>query len=342
MLYGFTFLRNGVKYDYPFKETLLTLASLCQEVYLALGDSEDQTAVNIPKDPKIRIMPTVWDESLRSGGKILSQQTNVALSALEQAHPQASAWGLYLQCDEVIGEWDFEKLKNDLKAAETCGADAIRFRYLHFWATPDQIAIAKRWYPTEIRCIRLNQGIQSSGDAQSFSGCQKIYDSEVCVFHYGHVRKKEAWELKKHDFHHWYHTEKTIGHVRERSKSSDAKEPVAPYLGPHPLVMQERLNQGQTHQHHAVDPRTVVLVDFDQSLEQAFVGRILAKKVVHVKDAQALREIRKENPSAVLIYVRPRWWQYGRLQRLGRKGAPRFPTLLLTAFELARNRIRID
>lgn len=341
MLYGFTFLRNGVKYDYPFKETILTLASLCQEVYLALGDSEDQTAVNIPKDPKIKIMPTVWDESLRSGGKILSQQTNVALSALEQAHPEASAWGLYLQCDEVIGEWDFEKLKNDLKAAETFGANAIRFRYLHFWATPDQIAIAKRWYPTEIRCIRLHQGIHSSGDAQSFAGCKKIYESEVCIFHYGHVRKKEAWELKKHDFHHWYHSEKTIQGVRERSKSSDAQEPTAAYLGPHPQVMQERLREVAKSDQPS-DPRTVVLLDFDRSLDASFIHRIRADKVVHLTESGQNKRLRAENPGALVISAKPHWWEWRRLRRLRRKKAPVFPPMLLVALELARHGVRID
>ena len=42
-IYGFTLLRNGVKYDYSFRECLKSLEPICKSVYLALGESEDDT-----------------------------------------------------------------------------------------------------------------------------------------------------------------------------------------------------------------------------------------------------------------------------------------------------------
>ncbi len=94
---GFTFVRNGVKYDYPFIESISSLLPVCDEVVVAVGQSEDDTLKRIQSlhSPKIRILETVWDESIRKGGTILSQQTNLALDQID------GDWGIYLQADEV-------------------------------------------------------------------------------------------------------------------------------------------------------------------------------------------------------------------------------------------------
>ena len=42
-IYGFTLLRNGIKYDYSYHEALLSLAEVTQKIYLALGKSDDGT-----------------------------------------------------------------------------------------------------------------------------------------------------------------------------------------------------------------------------------------------------------------------------------------------------------
>ena len=63
-LHGFTLLRNGLKYDYPFRESLEGLRSLCETVTLALGDSEDGTE-DVVKPLGIDLVATVWDEAKR-------------------------------------------------------------------------------------------------------------------------------------------------------------------------------------------------------------------------------------------------------------------------------------
>src|SRR3990167_5875781 len=152
-IYGFAILRNGVKYDYPFQESLRSLCALCHTVYLALGRSEDGTDAALGELNNLVILPTVWDESLRTSGLILSQQTNIALSALRERHP--IGWGIYLQADEVLDERDFPKFRAVLQTAERNGCDAVSFRYLHFWQSYDRLAVSPRWYPQEIRAVRL-------------------------------------------------------------------------------------------------------------------------------------------------------------------------------------------
>ena len=81
---GFTFIRNAVRFDYPIVEAIRSIIPLCDEVVVAVGKSEDQTRELIQSigSPKIRIIDTIWDESLRQGGTVLSSETNKAFDAV--------------------------------------------------------------------------------------------------------------------------------------------------------------------------------------------------------------------------------------------------------------------
>ena len=63
-LHGFSLLRNGRKYDYPFIESLKGLRDLCESVTVALGRSEDGTEDSL-NSMSLEITPTVWDEEKR-------------------------------------------------------------------------------------------------------------------------------------------------------------------------------------------------------------------------------------------------------------------------------------
>lgn len=241
-IFGFTILRNGVKYDYPFRESLRSLAGLCEEVFVALGNSDDSTEEELRKLPsfeKLRLIRTTWDPNKRKGGEILSEQTNIALDSLRENYP--GAWGFYLQADEVLHEAHYERIRQDLATAEREDADALSLRYLHFWQRYDALAYAKRWYPQEIRAVRLFPGIESYGDAQSFRSWKKRHESDAFVYHYGHVREAKAYTSKKNDFHRWWHPDSELAGIIAKGEKNDRKEPVLPYYGPHPAVMTERM-----------------------------------------------------------------------------------------------------
>ena len=40
---GFSFIKNAIKYQYPIVEALQSILPLCDEVIVAVGDSEDGT-----------------------------------------------------------------------------------------------------------------------------------------------------------------------------------------------------------------------------------------------------------------------------------------------------------
>ena len=78
LISGFSFIRNGVKFDYPFVEAITSILPICDEFVIAVGNSDDATREVITQlnNPKIRIIDTVWDDNLREGGQILAQQTD--------------------------------------------------------------------------------------------------------------------------------------------------------------------------------------------------------------------------------------------------------------------------
>ena len=68
---GFTFVKNAVKYGYPVTEAIRSILPLVDEMVICLGDSDDATNVLISTilSEKIKIIHSVWDKNLKTGGK---------------------------------------------------------------------------------------------------------------------------------------------------------------------------------------------------------------------------------------------------------------------------------
>ena len=62
---GFSMVRNAIKYGYPVAESLRSLAPLVDEVAVGKGDYGTLELVRSPDLPDLRVIETVWDESLR-------------------------------------------------------------------------------------------------------------------------------------------------------------------------------------------------------------------------------------------------------------------------------------
>ena len=290
-VYGFTLLRNGLKYDYPFRECLHALTDLCDHSFIALGDSEDGTEREVEKFERLTSIPTTWDMSLMGdGGKILSQQTNVSLGALREKHgKEPGAWGIYLQTDELIHEKDFKQIKEDIEAAEQGGYDAISFRYYHFWLNHNQVAISKRWYPQEIRAIKLDSDIISHGDAQGFIGQKKVYESDVHIFHYGHVRDEDKREAKQELLIKMIRPGEKYDKYKKREEKAFKKTETLPYYGPHPKWMKERIEKfGDVFEMPAKD--FVSIHDPQEIIDEDLKSRIKTEKleVTKVKGVESL------------------------------------------------------
>ena len=247
-IYAFSILRNGVKYDYCFKESILSLIPLVTKFVLVLGDCDDQTEQQLEGIEKLEIIRTVWDPNKREGGEILSEQTNIGLSHLRNLVQDKKAWAIYIQADEVVHEDDLKIIKEDIHQAENEGFDCLKFRYLHFWQEYHRIAINKKWYPNEIRAFSLKSSAQSWGDAQSFKGLKRPFFTDAYIYHYGHVREPNAYNLKRKDILKLYGHDQLQRKLKGREKKWDRQTKCISFWGNHPQVMTVRLRK-----HHAFE-----------------------------------------------------------------------------------------
>src|SRR5690606_35301484 len=164
---GFSFSRNGVKYGYPFKQSILSVLPLVDKFVINLGNSEDSTNAEINTLPqkKIKQVHSDWCKTLMKDGKVLAAETNKAKAAV----PQDADWLFYIQADEVIHEKDYEEMrKKMLQYKDDDRVDGLLFRYFHFYGSFNLLGDGRSWYPFVIRIIKNNPAITSFRDAQGF------------------------------------------------------------------------------------------------------------------------------------------------------------------------------
>lgn len=240
---GFTIIRNGIKYFYPFREAILSIIPLCDELIVNVGDSEDDTYATVKSinSDKIKIIQRTWDMSLREEGRLLSVETNAALNEC------SGDWGIYIQADEVLHEKYLDKVKNAMHHYMNINSvEALRFRYKHFYGSYDYVQDNYRnWYIKEMRIIKLNRGIVSWDDAMSFrhknGSPVKAVDIDAEIYHYGWVKPPDTMMLKRYDFHKLYYSDKEMENTETTDFKLDDLGNLKKFTGTHPKVMQERI-----------------------------------------------------------------------------------------------------
>lgn len=243
---GFTFIRNAVKYDYPVVEAITSILPVCDDFVVMVGNSDDETRKLIEAiDPsKIRIIDSVWDDTQRTGGKVLALETNKAFDAI----PEDTDWCFYIQGDECVHENDHANIR---KAMETWKDDknveGLLFNYRHFYGSYDFIGDSRRWYRREVRIIKNNKQIRSFRDAQGFQlngRPLKVKPANAWIHHYGWVKPPALQQAKQQYFHSLWHDDewlkKNVGDKVEFDYSGISY--LAHFNGSHPLVMKPRID----------------------------------------------------------------------------------------------------
>ena len=245
---GFSFIRNALIYDYPVVEAIRSILPLCDEVVVAVGRSDDETLELVQSiDPqKVRILETVWDDSLRSGGRVLAEETNKAFQAISAD----SDWAFYIQGDECIHEKYHPAILAGMhKYLDNPQVDGLLFDYLHFYGSYDYVGESYRWYRKEIRIVRNDKRIYSYRDAQGFRKGENeklsVKPIDACVYHYGWVRDPRAMQRKKEGVSRFWHDDEWIERHVEKAEAFDYSEidALARFEGTHPDVMSERLRR---------------------------------------------------------------------------------------------------
>ena len=249
---GFTFIRNALIYDYPIVEAIKSIMPICDEVVVAVGNSDDDTLELVKNlGEKIRIIETTWDDTLREGGRVLAVETDKAFAAISED----SDWAFYIQGDEVVHEKYLPAIKNAMiKYKDSENIDGLLFNYLHFYGSYDFVGASSAWYRHEIRVIKNNKLIRSYKDAQGFrigkKAKLKVRPIDAYVYHYGWVREPKAMQRKQETFNRLWHddewVEKNIVKAEEFDYASVLSK-LEKFSGTHPKVIQERIEKINWH-----------------------------------------------------------------------------------------------
>jgi len=240
---GFTFIKNAVKYDFPFIESVKSILPICDEFVVVHGDSEDDTKKLIESinSPKIKVYNTVWNPELRKGGLVLSEQTNIALSKT------TGDWCFYIQGDEVVHEKYLDTINSAMEHNfYNIKVEGILFKYLHFYGSYSYVATSRQWYRNEIRIVRNNIGIQSYKDAQGFRLNDRkliVKAIDAYIYHYGWVRPPQTMQKKVKYFHSLWHSKDWIDKNVKDTADYDfsTTDTIKLFNDTHPKVMENRI-----------------------------------------------------------------------------------------------------
>ena len=242
---AFTFLRNAQRLQFPFAESIRSALPLVDEFVVALGPCDDDTEARLRAigDPKIRIVPTTWNENLdgtwRVKGFIYGQQKTIALFNC------TGDWALYLEGDEVLHEDDLPRLRAAMERhLGDRGVEALYFRYLHFYGNRNTVANSPRWYRREVRAVRNN--IPIWGPKGLFFSVVTSYKrmrypraafADATIYHYGWIRPEEKFNEKwKGTYRHF-----TPKAFTDTAYAEIDPKVLRPFAGAHPKAIQDWL-----------------------------------------------------------------------------------------------------
>lgn len=238
---GFTFVRDAVRLGYPVVPAVRSILPLVDELVVNVGVSADGTLdlVRALDDPRLVVLESRWDETQLERGRVLAQQTDLALARC------TGDVCLYVQADEALHEDDHPAVRDALRRLhEDPRLEGLLFDYLHFYGSFHTVGVSRRWYRREVRAVRNRAGVRSWRDAQGFrvgpgEGARKlrVASSGGRMFHYGWVRPPEAQRVKLAEFERLYHGDAARERRLQEGFRYDVGEKVRPFRGTHPEPM---------------------------------------------------------------------------------------------------------
>ena len=202
---AFTFLRNGQQLGYPFVASIRSILPIVDEFVVALGPCDDDTEQMLRAigDPKIRIIPTHWNERIKNDysvkGFVYGQQKSIALFNC------TGDWAFYLEGDEIIHESELAKIRAAMeKHLDDPRIEALAFDYLHFYGNANTVAWSPRWYRSEVRILRNT--IPAWGpeglffvvlDSHKRGHYPRAAHTGAMIYHYGWLKTAVQLESKK-------------------------------------------------------------------------------------------------------------------------------------------------
>ncbi len=240
---------------YPFLQSIQSVLPIVDEFVVVVGDSTDGTREAVAAlSPKIKIIDTVWDMKLRSGGRIFAQQANLGLEAT------TGDWIIHIQADEVIHENDIAKVRNYMSEFESrLEVEGFLFPFLNFRGDYDHIHTGRAAHRFEIRAFRRNKAIRSHRDSQGFrkfstdNGYEggetgkklRVMEIDVPIYHYSYVRPPRKMKEKAEFFASFWVDDDRLREVfdGEDEFNYNQVDKLEIFTGTHPASMKEIIDE---------------------------------------------------------------------------------------------------
>ena len=241
---GFSIIRNAQKFGYQVVEAISSILPLCDEFVVNVGKSDDETldVVKSICSSKMKIIEREWDLSLRTGGRLISEESN---HALDLCHGD---WCFYIQADEVLHEKFHPAVRSAMELyIDDRLVEGLQFRYKHFYGSYDYFQDNyRRWYVKESRVIRRSPDIVSWGDGMDFrhrNGSKlRVKPIDAEIYHYGWVRPPSTMIEKRIAFNTLYHNDEELERKGESFETSyDDLGNLKRFTETHPQVMKARI-----------------------------------------------------------------------------------------------------
>jgi glycosyltransferase involved in cell wall biosynthesis len=253
---AFSYVRNGIQMGYPFLESIQSVLPNVDEFVVVVGDSTDGTVEAIENlgSEKIRIVNSVWDMSLKSGGKLFAIQSNIGLDNMN------GDWVIHIQADEVIHENDCAKLKDYIvRYSRHQDVEGLLFPFLNFHGDFNHIHTGRKAHRFEIRAFRRNSLIRAFKDSQGFRKFSshvayemgelgeklRVKKIDVPVYHYNFVRSPQLMKDKTIFFQQFWHEGEALKDKVSKLKDFDFNQidKLEVFQGSHPQLMQKIISK---------------------------------------------------------------------------------------------------
>jgi glycosyltransferase involved in cell wall biosynthesis len=254
---AFTYVRNGLQLDYPFLESIKSILPVTDEFIVVVGNSTDGTreAVLSLHSSKIKIVDTIWEDNMRSGGRIFAEQANIGLDNVSKN----ADWLFHIQADEVVHQEDLPVIKASMeKYLNDRKVEGLLFNFLNFFGDYNYYAPSRRYHQKEIRIIRNNAHYRSYRDSQGFRWFNKpenmweeagrklwVKPVNATIYHYSYVKDPKVQLMKQITFgNRWQQNDEWVKDFIEKHKDGyDYGEIdfLHKFTGTHPVVMQDRI-----------------------------------------------------------------------------------------------------
>jgi glycosyltransferase involved in cell wall biosynthesis len=235
-LSGCTFIRNGTQLGFPYIESICSILPIVDEFVVVVGRGEDDTLNRIQAiaDPKIRVIQSTWNERMGQRGFVYAQQKMIS------QYLCTGDWVFYLEGDEIVHEGDHAAIVSSLaRHHNDPDIEALVFDYLHFYGSPQWIAVSPRWYRRECRIIRNTiRSFAPDGqywvvmDRNRRGRAPRCALAQARIYHYGHVRRQSFMQAKMDQVSkYWDHEPPKVRYANVDPKS------LRPFEGRHPAII---------------------------------------------------------------------------------------------------------